>query len=329
MLTKLRAIVESGIIAFLVFSAFAIAYKALDPHSPIAVLLLISAHYASVLVCGYWAGWRAKVDGWLYSLLGYVLFRLIYYALPLRATLPFALEIKLLGFLTVLALLMFGAAIGEQRAHYVEGSEAEVNRTGFYPVIKRIGDIAISSVALLLLSPIMLAIAIGIKLASPGPVFFHQKRIGQNGRVFKVIKFRTMRTDAEDVLEHLPEFKERTEPFVKLKDDPRVYPFGKFLRLSSLDELPQLINILVGDMSIVGPRPLVPSEIEHCKDEQLRRLEVKPGLTGWAQINGRTDVSFNELIKMDLEYVGNQSLLFDLKILLLTIKQVLTRRGAY
>ncbi len=329
MLTRVRAIIESGVLAFLVFMTFAAVYKALDPHNPIAVLLLISAHYASVLLCGYWAGWRARVDGWLYSLLGYALFRLIYYALPLRATLPFALEIKVIGLLTVLALLMFGAAIGEQRAHYVEGTEAEVNRTGFYPIVKRIGDIAISAVALLLLSPIMLLIAIGIKLASPGPVFFHQKRIGQNGRVFKVIKFRTMRTDAEDVLESLPEFKRRTEPFVKLKEDPRIYPFGKFLRLTSLDELPQLINILVGDMSIVGPRPLIPAEIEHCKGEQLRRLEVKPGLTGWAQINGRTDVSFDDLMRLDLEYVANQSLAFDLKILLLTVKQVLTGRGAY
>lgn len=329
MLTRLRAVIESAAIALMLFSSFALFYKVLDPTDTLAVLLLIFAHYITVLLCGYWAGWRARVDGWLYSLLGYVVFRVVYYYSPLKATLPFSMEIKYIGLLTVLALLMFGAAIGEQRAHYVEEAEAEVNRTGLYPIVKRIVDILIASAGLLLLAPIMLTIAIGIKLSSPGPIFFHQRRVGQHGRSFNVVKFRTMRTDAERVLETLPEFKNRTGPFVKLREDPRIYPFGKFLRLSSLDELPQLINIAMGDMSIVGPRPLIPSEIEHCEGEQLRRLDVKPGLTGWGQINGRTDVTFDDLMRMDLEYVSNQSFFFDLKILLLTVRQVLTGRGAY
>ncbi|MCL5291656.1 MAG: sugar transferase [Actinobacteria bacterium] len=329
MLAKVRAVVESGVIAFLLFSSFALIYQVLDPRNPLAVILLISAHYITVLLCGYWAGWRARVDGWLFSLLGYSLFRLIYYYLPLKATLPFSMSIKLLGFLTILALLMFGAAIGEQRAHYVEGAVAEVNKTGLYPIVKRIADITIASIGLLLLAPIMLTIGIGIKLASPGPIFFHQTRIGQHGRIFKVIKFRTMRTDAERILTSLPEYQNRTEPFVKLREDPRVFPFGRFLRLSSLDELPQLINIMLGDMSIIGPRPLIPSEIEHCTEEQRRRLEVKPGLTGWAQINGRTDISFDELMRMDAEYISNQSFLFDLQILLRTVWKVLIGRGAY
>ncbi|MHB0976692.1 MAG: sugar transferase [Candidatus Aquicultorales bacterium] len=326
---RIRAVIESGVIAFLLFTLFAGAYRLLDPKSTLALLMLISAHYITVLLCGYWAGWRARTDGWLYSLMGYALFRGIYYYLPFKATLPLSLEVKYIGLFSVLALLMFGAAIGEQRAHYVEGAVDDVNRTGLYPIVKRIADILMASIALMLLAPIMLAIAIGIKFSSPGPIFFYQKRIGQNGRVFNVVKFRTMRTDAEEILERLPEFKNRTEPFVKLKEDPRIYPFGKFLRLTSLDELPQLINIAVGDMSLVGPRPLIPSEIEHCEEEQLRRLEVKPGLTGWAQINGRTDVTFHELISLDLEYVANQSFVFDLQIIMMTVKQVLTGRGAY
>lgn len=329
MLAKIRAVIESGVIAFLLFSAFAIVYQFLDPRNTIAVLLLISAHYIAVLFCGYWAGWRARVDGWIYSILGYALFRGIYYVLPLKATLPFGLQIKILGFLSVLALLLFGAAIGEQRAHYVEAAPAEVNKTGLYPIIKRIADIIIASIGLLLLTPILMTVSFGVKFSSPGPTFFYQKRIGQNGRVFNVIKFRTMRTDAEAIAETLPEFRNRPEPFVKLKEDPRVYSFGKFLRLTSIDELPQLINVIIGDMSIVGPRPLVPSEIDHCEGEQRRRLDVKPGLTGWAQINGRTDVSFDELVSMDLEYVANQSFMFDFQILLMTVWQVLTGRGAY
>lgn len=332
MLARVRAVLESGLLSFLLFSLFAVVYQLLDPKSIIAILLLMSAHYITVLLCGYWAGWRARVDGWLYGLLGYGLFRLIYYLLPLKATLPFGFEIKVLGILFVLALLLFGAATGEQRAHYVEGAPASVNKNGFYPIIKRLMDIVVASIGLILLAPVMLAVAIGIKLSSPGPIFFHQRRIGQNGRVFNVVKFRTMCMDAEAQVEELLEQDtERAEddPRVFIKDDPRVYPFGKFLRLSSLDELPQLINMIVGDMSLVGPRPWVSAEIDHCKGDQLRRLEVKPGLTGWAQVNGRKDASFDDQVRLDLEYVANQSFLFDLQIFFLTIRQVLTGRGAY
>ncbi len=198
-----------------------------------------------------------------------------------------------------------------------------------YLVIKRLLDVLGSVFGLMLLSPIMLMVALSIKLSSPGPVFFRQKRVGLNGDLIDVVKFRTMVVEAEDVLHKLPEFKERTEPFVKLKEDPRVFSLGRLLRKTSIDELPQLLNVLWGQMSLVGPRPLVDCELEHCNELQLKRLYVKPGLTGLAQIEGRTDITFEKLMALDLDYVKNRSLWLDVKILFKTVVKVIRREGAY
>lgn len=198
-----------------------------------------------------------------------------------------------------------------------------------YHAAKRLIDIGLSAFALILLTPLMLMVGFIIKLSSSGPLFFRQKRVGLNGKLFDIFKFRTMVVDAEDILHDLEEFQERDELFVQLKEDPRVFPFGQVLRKTSVDELPQLINILWGEMSIVGPRPLIPFEVAHCDKGQLKRLEVKPGLTGLAQINGRNDASFEERMELDLEYADNQSFFLDFKIIVQTVIKVLRGEGAY
>ncbi|TCS83370.1 sugar transferase [Tepidibacillus fermentans] len=199
----------------------------------------------------------------------------------------------------------------------------------FYIYVKRTFDIIVSLLLILLFLPIFLIVAVLIRLESKGPVFFLQERVGQFGNTFKIIKFRSMLVNAEEILPTLKEFQERKEVYVKMKNDPRVTKIGSIIRKLSLDELPQLINVLKGDMSLVGPRPLIQSEIEHCTKEQLVRLNVKPGITGLAQISGRTDVTFDQLLTHDINYVKNQSLKLDLIILLKTIPYVILGKGAY
>lgn len=184
-----------------------------------------------------------------------------------------------------------------------------------YHILKRTKDFVVSLAALILISPVMLLIALLIKLLSPGPILFLQTRVGRHGCSFKLIKFRTMHIGAKET--------------VQLKNDPRVFKFGKILRTTSIDELPQLLNVLKGDMSLVGPRPLIKEEIKCCNEYQLDRLIVKPGLSGLSQINGRGDLDFKNRMKMDVEYTKQMSLFLDLTILLKTIFAVLTRRGAY
>jgi lipopolysaccharide/colanic/teichoic acid biosynthesis glycosyltransferase len=175
----------------------------------------------------------------------------------------------------------------------------------------------------------MLFVAFVIKIVSPGPVLFKQKRIGLNGREFDLVKFRTMRHDAEEILSNLKEYHQREGLFVQMKNDPRIFEFGKILRKLSLDELPQLLNILSGSMSLVGPRPLIKDDLVNCNEVQLQRLKAKPGLTGWSQINGRGDLPFNDRMKLDLYYLERRSLIFDSLVLLKTIWVVLSRRGVY
>lgn len=201
-----------------------------------------------------------------------------------------------------------------------------IRKQAGYLVVKRTMDMAASVSGLVILSPLMLMIGLTIKAFSPGPVFFRQKRLGYRGQEFFVLKFRTMHVTRRRNRGHA---RSEQPAFVKKRDDPRVFSFGGFLRKVSLDELPQLFNILWGHMSLAGPRPLVPEEMSLCNHRQLRRLAVKPGLTGWAQINGRTDVAFDDLMENDLFYVDNASLGLDLRILLKTAKVVLTREGAY
>lgn len=194
--------------------------------------------------------------------------------------------------------------------------------------VRRLADIVLSVALLLLLSPLMFVIAVGVKLASPGPVLFRQVRCGLHGRRFTFLKFRTMRIDAERLKPLLEPFNEMDGPAFKMTNDPRVFPFGGFLRRTSLDELPQLINILRGDMSFVGPRPSVVEEVDQYQPWQRRRLSMKPGLTCLWQISGRNELTFDEWMRLDLEYIDNWSLWLDVKIAFKTIPAVLLGRGA-
>jgi exopolysaccharide biosynthesis polyprenyl glycosylphosphotransferase len=195
--------------------------------------------------------------------------------------------------------------------------------------IKRCMDVVLVLIALAMASIPMLAIAGAIKLTSPGPVFFRQKRVGKGGRVFTCYKFRSMYRDAEARLEEIRHLNEVDGPIFKMKNDPRLTRVGKLLRQTSLDELPQLFNILKGDMSWVGPRPPTPSEVEKYSDWHLKRLDVTAGLTGLWQVSGRSNLSFDEMVKLDLYYAENWSLAFDITIMLRTVPAVLKRAGAY
>jgi exopolysaccharide biosynthesis polyprenyl glycosylphosphotransferase len=198
-----------------------------------------------------------------------------------------------------------------------------------YTGIKRFLDITAAVLMLILFLPIIPVVAILIKLDSPGPVLFKQKRIGKDGKEFDFFKFRSMVSDAEEVIGTLRPLSTNNGPIFKLKNDPRITPVGRFLRRSSLDELPQLLNVLKGDMSIVGPRPNLPSEVSHYLSWQRRRLDVTPGITCFWQIAGRSHIGFQEWMRLDLEYIRKRSLLTDLKIMIKTIPAVIARKGAY
>ena len=196
-------------------------------------------------------------------------------------------------------------------------------------VLKRALDVAACSISLLALLPLLGGIAVLIKLTSPGPVLFPQERVGRDGHTFRMLKFRSMNNNAEDALALLRERNEGSGVLFKLKDDPRVTRVGKILRKHSLDELPQLWNVLMGHMSLVGPRPPLPAEVLGYENHVHRRLYIKPGLTGMWQINGRSDLSWEESVRLDLYYVENWSLAGDLVIIWRTFKVVLKPEGAY
>jgi len=198
-----------------------------------------------------------------------------------------------------------------------------------YRVGKRILDILFSGAGILLFLPLMLPLAILIRLESDGPIFFKQIRVGRNRRHFVCYKFRSMVNDAETLKEEIGYMNEAEGPMFKIRNDPRITPLGSFLRRSSLDELPQLFNVLKGDMSIVGPRPQIPSEVEDYEPWHYRRLEVTPGITCLWQVSGRSSIGFDEWMRLDMEYVKMRSFLFDLKILLRTLPAIIARRGAY
>lgn len=196
---------------------------------------------------------------------------------------------------------------------------------------KRLIDVALGSAAILALSPVFLALAVAIKATSPGPVFFRQERLGRRGRPFRIWKFRTMAKDAESMRMELGHLNEMAGagPLFKIKRDPRVTRVGGFLRRTSLDELPQLINVVKGEMSLVGPRPFVTHEaIEMMSGWHGRRLDLTPGITGLWQVAGRNDVPYEEMIRLDYLYVTNWSVWWDLRLLLRTIPLVLSGRGA-
>ncbi|WP_058486639.1 sugar transferase [Defluviitalea phaphyphila] len=186
-------------------------------------------------------------------------------------------------------------------------------------IIKHILDKIIAFILLIIMSPIFLLIALGIKLTSKGPIFFIQKRVGKDGKDFFIYKFRTMVTNAE---------KMGTGIYTE-ENDPRITRIGKILRKTSLDELPQLINIIKGDMSIIGPRPTLRYQVEKYTPYQMQRLKMRPGVTGLAQVNGRNSLPWAKRIEYDVEYVNNYSLWLDIKIMIKTIKVVLTAEGVY
>ena len=199
----------------------------------------------------------------------------------------------------------------------------------WYSVVKRTMDIFISFFGILLSFPLWVLIALCITCDSKGPVIFRQVRVGKGGKPFVFYKFRSMQMGAEGMKESLKHLNVAEDPVFKIKDDPRVTRLGRFLRRSTLDELPQLINVLKGEMSLVGPRPPLPEEVAVYTPLQKKRLDVKPGLTCLWQVSGRSEISFSEWIQLDLYYIQHQSLLLDIKILIRTLPAVFSRRGAY
>ncbi len=208
-------------------------------------------------------------------------------------------------------------------------SVRETMLTGWNLALKRVMDIIISGMGLILLSPLLALIALAIRLDTPGPVLFPQTRIGRGGQPFTIYKFRSMIANAEEVRPYLDALNEVDGPMFKIKDDPRRTRVGRILRRTSLDELPQLYNVLRGDMSLVGPRPALPDEVAQYQDWHKKRLEVSPGLTGLWQVSGRSKLSFDEMVLLDIYYVENWSPTLDLRIMLKTIPLVLMGEGAY
>lgn len=205
-----------------------------------------------------------------------------------------------------------------------EPAPAALARLGKF-LVDRLGALLV----ILLCLPVLLALAVAVKLSSPGPVFYRQTRVGLHGRRFDFLKFRTMVDNADELRDGLLGLNDCDGLLFKMREDPRVTPVGRFMRRWSLDELPQLLHVLLGDMSLVGPRPSLPSEADAYDERAARRLVVKPGLTGLWQVSGRSDLSWDRSVELDLHYVDNWSLRMDLSILVRTVPAVMTARGAY
>jgi len=205
-----------------------------------------------------------------------------------------------------------------------------VNHKRGYLLAKRIMDLLGAFLGIILLLPVFIIVAICIKLEDPkGPVFFKQIRIGKDGKNFYMYKFRSMVVDAEERLNDLLKYNEVSGAMFKIKEDPRTTKIGKFIRKTSIDELPQLWNVIKGDMSLVGPRPPLPREVEQYTKYDMQRLLVTPGCTGLWQVSGRNDLGFNEMVELDLKYIRERSILYDLKIILKTIKIMIKPNSAY
>jgi exopolysaccharide biosynthesis polyprenyl glycosylphosphotransferase len=205
-------------------------------------------------------------------------------------------------------------------------------RTGMSPAlqsVRRVLDFTLSTILLLLFLPVFVVLALLVKFDSKGPILFKQYRVGENGELFWFYKFRSMVVDAEARRAALEVMNEASGPLFKMKNDPRITRCGRWMRKYSIDELPQLINVVKGDMSLVGPRPALPAEVEQYNDYQRGRLAVRPGITGLWQVSGRSDLSFDQSVALDIEYIDRQSLWLDLVILLKTFGAVAKGRGAY
>jgi exopolysaccharide biosynthesis polyprenyl glycosylphosphotransferase len=205
----------------------------------------------------------------------------------------------------------------------------EIPNSAAYAAAKRLFDVALGTLIVVTLIPILPLIALMIKLDSRGPVIFKQQRVGENGKIFNFYKFRSMIHQADDKKDGLSKLNEQDGPIFKIRSDPRITAVGKFLRRSSLDEIPQVFNVLKGDMSIVGPRPPLPGEVVNYQPWHMKRLAVKPGITCLWQISGRSQIGFNEWMRLDMEYLKTRSFRTDLLIFLKTIPAVIARKGAY
>lgn len=259
----------------------------------------------------------------------YMAGRLAYQARPMQAAvsvceevgIPFAMPLHSLRFER--ATLLSNSTRRDGYLHYMTQEPKPM-----LFAIKRLIDIVASSLALGLLSPLLVLVAVAIRLESRGPVFFRQRRVGLHATHFNMLKFRSMVQDAEARRGELEQANEQSGPVFKMRHDPRVTRVGRFIRKFSIDELPQLVNILRGDMTIVGPRPALPKEVDQYKAWQRRRLSVRPGLTCYWQIGGRNEISFDEWMQMDLRYVDNWNLRVDLNMIIQTVPVALSGRGA-
>ncbi|MBM6940862.1 sugar transferase [Limosilactobacillus coleohominis] len=208
--------------------------------------------------------------------------------------------------------------------------ENKLNHQYGYRITKRLFGIIMSTIALVVISPILLIIGICIKIDDPhGPVFYKQERVGKDGKLFEIFKFRSMVSNADELLEQLRFKNEINGAMFKMKNDPRVTRVGRVIRKYSLDELPQLVNVIKGDMSIVGPRPPLPSEVAKYSKYDKQRLMVTPGATGLWQVGGRNDVDFDTMVQLDLTYIKHRSIWLDLKIMLKTVLIMIKPNGAY
>ncbi|MGG0471983.1 sugar transferase [Priestia aryabhattai] len=206
----------------------------------------------------------------------------------------------------------------------------KVNEKKVYLFSKRFLDIVLSLIGLIFLLPVFILVAICIKIEDKnGPVFFSQTRVGKNQSEFTMYKFRSMVSNAEELLENLLEHNETTGAMFKMKNDPRVTRIGSFIRKTSIDELPQLINVLKGEMSLVGPRPPLKREVEVYTKYQKQRLLVQPGCTGLWQVSGRSNIGFEEMVELDLKYIGERSILTDIILIVKTVLLVFNKTGAY
>lgn len=223
----------------------------------------------------------------------------------------------------------FGYGTVEEFARDARDGERLLSGRFYRRFIKRPLDIVASVIGLVALSPLFIVLAAMVKFDSRGPVFFRQMRVGKDGREFEFYKFRSMVQDAEEMKNKLMHLNELEGPVFKISDDPRITPIGRFLRRTSLDELPQLFNVLRGDMSLVGPRPPLPAEVANYESWQRQKLSVLPGITCLWQISGRNHIGFTEWMRLDIEYIRRQSFGVDVKILVRTLPAVLLRKGAF
>lgn len=217
-----------------------------------------------------------------------------------------------------------------EKGKEIEQYTVSINDKYLYRMLKRVIDVIGAGLGIVLLLMVFIIVSIAIKVEDPkGPVFFSQKRIGKNGKTFMMYKFRSMVTDAEEKLEELLKQNETTGAMFKMKEDPRVTRIGKIIRKTSIDELPQLFNVLKGEMSLVGPRPPLPREVEIYTDYDKQRLLVTPGCTGLWQVSGRSNIGFEEMVELDLFYITNRSLQFDIKIILKTFLLLFGSKNAF